>query len=516
MSSGQPAAQGQSAAVVLTTLNARYIHSAFGLRYSKANLQGYEADCEIKEFGLDIKPEDAVEQILSLRPRIVGFGVYIWNIEPTERIVKLLKRVAPDVKIVVGGPEVSYETESTPLCAWADYVITGWGEVSFYHLVDQILIGNAPENGEIVGIQPPLSEIKAPYHLYTEEDIAHRLVYVEASRGCPFKCEFCLSALDKTAWPFALDAFLDHLNGLYERGVRTFKFVDRTFNLKVSASIAILDFFLARLDEHLFIHFEVIPDHLPEALKEKISQFPAGCLQFEIGIQTFNPDIQQRISRRQDNEAVAANLRWLRAHSSAYIHADLIYGLPGEDLNSFAQGFDALVALDPHEIQVGILKRLKGSPITRHTDEFALVFNPNPPYNVVQTSTCSFAEVQQMNRFARYWDLLANSGRFRATLPLLLGSTPFERFCQLTRCLYERTGRTHKLSLLTLMEEVYAIAIGPFSLPPEQVIDALTDDHARSGLKSLPTCLQTQRKTLARGRAQKVTTSLAKRQQRRL
>ena len=121
-----------------------------------------------------------------------------------------------------------------------------------------------------------------------------------------------------------------------------------------------------------------------------------------------------------------------------------------------------------------------------------------------------------MNRFARYWDLLANSGRFRATLPLLLGSTPFERFCQLTRCLYERTGRTHKLSLLTLMEEVYAIAIGPFSLPPEQVIDALTDDHARSGLKSLPTCLQTQRKTLARGRAQKVTTSLAKRQQRRL
>jgi radical SAM superfamily enzyme YgiQ (UPF0313 family) len=166
------------------------------------------------------------------------------------------------------------------------------------------------------------------------------------SRGCPFKCEFCLSALDKTAWPFDLEPFMAELEKLYVRGARNFRFVDRTFNLKVAASQRILEFFLARMDDNLFMHFELIPDHLPDKLKQTITRFPPGALHFEIGIQTFNPEVQARISRRQDDAQAEANIRWLREQSNALIHVDLIAGLPGEDLASFGRGFDRLHALE--------------------------------------------------------------------------------------------------------------------------------------------------------------------------
>ena len=205
-----------------------------------------------------------------------------------------------------------------------------------------------------------------PYDEYTEEDLAHRVVYVEASRGCPFRCAFCLSALDRTAWAFDLPRFLAALERLYRRGARRFKFVDRTFNLKVDAAAQILQFFLDRLAADgagLFVHFELIPDHLPARLRELVARFPAGVLQFEVGVQTFDPQVQARIQRTQDDARTEANLRWLVQHSRAHVHADLIFGLPGETLAGFARGFDRLLALGPQEIQLGVLKRLRGTPL---------------------------------------------------------------------------------------------------------------------------------------------------------
>ncbi len=234
------------------------------------------------------------------------------------------------------------------------------------------------------GEQPPLAELASPYAEYSDDDLRHRHVYVEASRGCPFKCEFCLSALDRTAWPFPLDRFLRELEALWRRGARRYKFVDRTFNLRVETSAAILDFFLQRIeaapDDPPFLHFELIPDHLPTALRGRLARFPAGTLQLEIGIQTFNVEVQALISRRQKNDEAEANLRWLRAETRAHLHVDLIAGLPGEDLASFAAGFDRLVALRPHEIQLGVLKRLRGAPIARHSESHAhAVTTPRRP-----------------------------------------------------------------------------------------------------------------------------------------
>jgi len=256
--------------------------------------------------------------------------------------------------------------------------------------------------------------------------------------------------LDKTAWPFPLEELLAQLESLHARGVRVFKFVDRTFNLNVATSQRILQFFLDKLqadpDDPVFAHFELVPDHLPESLKASIVQFPPGSLQFEIGIQTFNPAVQALISRRQNNEKAIANLRWLREETHAHLHVDLIAGLPGEDVQSFADGFDRLAALRPHEIQFGILKRLRGAPISRHIESHDMVFDSAPPYQIVKTDRISFAQMQRLVRFARYWDLVANSGRFADLMPAILGDSPFARFLALSDWLYQNTDATHRIS----------------------------------------------------------------------
>jgi len=437
--------------ILLSTLNARYTHASLGLRYLLANMGALQAQTRIQEFVIGAKTTELVERILAAKPRILGLGVYIWNVEETTRLVAMLKRVAPELVIVLGGPEVSHETNEQQIVQLADYVVTGWGDVTFPKLCGEILNGPKPLMKVHAGVQPPMAEIAMPYSLYSDEDIAHRTLYVEASRGCPFKCEFCLSALDKTAWPFNIDTFLAEMESLHARGARLFKFVDRTFNLNIKTSLKIMQFFLDKLaanpDDPVFAHFELVPDHLPDALKEGIQKFPPGALQFEIGIQSFNPTVQSHISRKQDNQKAADNIRWLCEHSDVHMHVDLIAGLPGETVESFGEGFDKLWALGPHEIQFGILKRLRGTPIIRHTEEFGMVFDPHPPYTILANRDIDFPTMQRLVRFARYWDLVANSGRFTHTTPVLLGDQPFKRFMAFSDWLYANTDATHRIAL---------------------------------------------------------------------
>lgn len=470
--------------ILLATLNARYFHASLGLRYLLANMGELAERTRLVEYIIDARPNDIAEKLLAMRPRIVGLGVYIWNVELTTQIVALLKQVRPDIIVVIGGPEVSYEQETQAICALADYVVAGPGDLSFAELCRELLAGARPPRKFISAPQPRLADLKLPYAYYTDEDVAHRFIYVEASRGCPYKCEFCLSALDKTAWPFELQRFLDAMDGLYRRGVRHFKFVDRTFNLKVGTSARILEFFLERLDEKLFLHFELVPDHLPERLRESIARFPPGSLQFEIGIQTFNPAVQALISRRQDNDKAERNIRWLREETQAHLHTDLIAGLPGEDLASFAAGFDRLIALDPHEIQVGILKRLRGAPIARHTTTHMMRYNPYPPYNVLATDALDFATLQRVGRFARYWDLIGNSGRFRRARPLILGDAPFERFMRLCDGLYAETGKTHQFALDRLFELVYRGLTSTLDVAAADAAACLREDYAACGART--------------------------------
>ena len=491
--------------IVLATLNAKYIHASLGLRYLRANMARHggadlDACTVLQEFTIHRPPQDVVDAVLSaLGPRgmdavhIVGFGVYVWNVVPTTSVVALLKLQRPDVRVVIGGPEVSHELHGQPIVALADYVITGWGDVSFPQLCRALVHGPKPLAKVIAGQQPPLDDIVLPYAQYSDTDLAQRVLYVEASRGCPFKCEFCLSALDKSAWAFDLSAFLSELAALYNRGARTFKFVDRTFNLKIDASVQILEFFLERLSAQpgaaLFVHFELVPDQLPDRLKSCILRFPPGVLQFEIGIQSLNPAVQHAISRRQDATRTEANLRWLAEQSQAHLHADLIFGLPGETWHSFGKGFDTLWSWGPHEIQLGVLKRLRGTPLASKLLP-GMAFEPAPPYTVRHTDAVGAAEVQAFIRLARYWDLVANSGRFGHTLPLLLDApSPFEAFAEFSEWLWQSQQRTSGLTPEVLVDALFDYLYERRALPRNRVLHALLADYLASGARANPRAL---------------------------
>jgi hypothetical protein len=278
-----------------------------------------------------------------------------------------------------------------------------------------------------------------------------------------------------------LDKFLAAMQLLLDQGVRQFKFIDRTFNLNIKFSSAILQFFWERYSPGLFVHFEMIPDRLPNALRSIIEKFPPGALQFEVGIQTFNERVAQLISRRQDNAKAEENLRWLRAETGVHVHADLIVGLPGEDLDSFAAGFDRLVALRPQEIQVGLLKRLRGTPIVRHDREWQMVYSPHPPYEILQTKLIDFFTMQRLRRFARYWDLVANSGNFVEVTRLICGNgSPFGAFSKFSVWLYAETRQTHGIALARLNELVARYLMEEINLSESQVAPLFSRDRALS------------------------------------
>lgn len=490
--------------IVLATLNAKYIHASLGLRYLYANLKDLQNCCEIKEFVIQTRAIDIVEKILESKPNIVGLGVYIWNIVETTNVVNLLKVIAPEVKIILGGPEVSYESEQQEIVKISDYVLTGPGEVSFYELCRDIINNTAPVRKVLKSKPVELKNIEMPYQYYSDEDLSKRILYVEASRGCPFKCEFCLSSLDTKSDPYELQVFLKEMEVLHQRGARNFKFIDRTFNLDINTSLQIMQFFLDRMSDDLYLHFEVVPDHLPRKLKEILTKFPEGSLQFEVGIQTFNQEVQENISRKQNNPKSKKNLLWLKENTTAHIHADLIFGLPGETLETFKDSFDELYLCQPHEIQMGILKRLRGTPVIRHTETFDLRFSPLPPFNILSTDRIDFPTMQLINRFARYWDMIGNSGRFKHSLPEILSDKSFDDFLAITNWLFEKTDQTHKINLKRLYELVSQAVEALFPERHQIVIAKIELDYAATKSKSLFSTLH-----LYAGQ-QKVTTNKSK------
>ncbi|MBF0381124.1 MAG: B12-binding domain-containing radical SAM protein [Magnetococcales bacterium] len=468
--------------IILTTLNARYRHTAIGLRYLRANLAELREQSRIVEFDISNRPLDIAEKILIHQAKIIGISVYIWNVTLTTSLVKLIKKLSPDTVIVLGGPEVSHEYDEQEIVQLADYTVVGEGEVAFYQLCCDILKNRQPKNRIITPAPPSLDTLVMPYREYTKDDIAHRVIYVEASRGCPYRCEFCLSALDQKVREFPLSKFLEEMVYLLKRGVKHFKFMDRTFNLKIDSACKIFDLFLQHMDSDLFLHFEIVPDRLPLPIKQRIEQFPKDSVQFEIGVQSFNQEVLNRIGRKQDSHETYENLNWLRNVSQAHLHADLILGLPGESMASIEASFNQMLLADPHDIQVGILKRLRGTPIIRHTIPFNMVFNPEPPYDLLYSDQLDFFTMQRLRRFARYWDLIGNSGRFKSFRKILQQRpSPFVDFLALSDWLFATTNRTHKISLMKLFELIYIGSIEVMQIDKEMAVDMIKKDFAASG-----------------------------------
>ncbi|MBM9536793.1 B12-binding domain-containing radical SAM protein [Desulfobulbus alkaliphilus] len=440
--------------IILSTINARYMHASLGLRWLYANLGELQAQTCIQEYCLTDQITDIAEKILADDPEIVGIGVYIWNAVEVQHLVAILKRVAPATHVILGGPEVSHLPLRVDLSE-ADYLIQGEAEQAFPTLCRSLSAGQAPAEPIITAAPVPVASLHLPYRFYTDEDLIRRVTYVEASRGCPFSCEFCLSSLDKEVRAFDINRFLEAMEQLWQRGARTFKFVDRTFNSNPTAAGRILDYFLGK-EPPFNVHFEVIPDHFPSSLKERFTRFPAEVLQLEVGIQTLHPETAAHINRRLDFDRIRENLSFLARETTAHLHVDLIVGLPGESIEQFGENLNTLTRLTKGEIQIGILKKLSGTAINRHDQRFAMVYSPYPPYEILHNNLISFARMQEMKRLARFWDLVYNSGNFKQTAPLLWpDGDVFQGFLAFSRWLYSATQTTWQIGLPRLAELLF-------------------------------------------------------------
>jgi radical SAM superfamily enzyme YgiQ (UPF0313 family) len=446
--------------ILLTTINAKWIHPSLALRLLKANLGNHEERAKILEFTLRQSLEEKTRAIIAAAPRILAVSVSIWNHKATLELLRGLNYQGTEPQVILGGPEVSFLPKDAELFRYAHWVIRGEGESAFRELCEALL-GEEPAAlplKKFIDAKPvDLSAIKTGYQLYHDEDLRTKLTYLEASRGCPFGCEFCLSSVEQRVRYVPLEPFLDDVACLISRGARAFKFLDRSFNLDMARARRIIEFFLEFFREFFlnkqeaekispkspYVHFEMVPAIFPSELRELLTRFPAGTLRLELGIQTFNPKTAALIGRPSDPDKELEALEFLRTNTRAIVHADLIAGLPGEDLSSFAAGFDRLWQVRPTEIQLGILKCLPGTAIVRHDEAFGMRYAAEPPYEVLETAALPAHELDRIKNFARFWELIVNRGAFTGILSSLVpeGEPVFERFMALSDRLLALFGR---------------------------------------------------------------------------
>ena len=494
--------------IVLATINAKWIHPSLALRLLKANLGSLEERCKILEFALRQNLNEKIVPILAERPRLIGFSVSIWNHLATLELLKALDEIwASDAikkeksetgqkpLVVLGGPEVSWLSQDAEIFRYADYVIRGEGEESFRALCCMIFSEDRrlpepvnkkgrPEFINSGNVTVNVEAIKTAYHLYTDEDLNKKLVYVEASRGCVFGCDFCQAAACSGAVrEFPLEPLFASLETMIEKRVRTFKFLDRTFNLNARRAAKIMEFFLDRIASSDFcVHFEMVPSGFTPDLRELIRRFPPGTLRLELGIQTFNPRTASLIRRPgkisgtkfsavQDCFGEEAEiLEFLCGETNAIVHADLIAGLPGEDLASFGAGLDRLwqimsgasqlISERSFEIQIGILKCLPGASVTRHNEAYGMRYAALPPYEVIETGALHSGELDKIKNFARFWELIVNRNPFPDVSGRILprGKPVFDGFLELSGKLYAIFGRNWGIDRKELRTSVENVA----------------------------------------------------------
>lgn len=475
--------------ITLSTFNARYTHTSLGLRYLYANLKEFRNSTQILEFVINTQVADAVESILAQKPDIVGFGAYIWNANEISEAINLLKQVSPETIIILGGPEASYLPHRVDFSG-ADYIISGEGDIAFYELCKSLHKKTPPSQSFIKADLVELDKIELPYKYYNDHDVAHRYVYVEASRGCPYSCEFCLSSIDKKIRNIEIDKFISELEILWSRGVRNFKFIDRTFNQGISRANKLMDFFLSK-EPPYFVHFEVIPDNFPKTLRERIVQFPPASLQLEVGIQTLHAQTSENIYRKLNIQKIEENLAFLENETKAHLHVDLIVGLPGESIEQFGQNLDMLYAMTKCEIQIGILKKLSGTTLNRHDKQYGMVYSNKTPYDILKNNLISFEMMQKMKRFARFWDMVYNSGNFKHSSALLFeNGKVFEGFFAFSEWIYSQTESTWQISLDRLAKLLFDYLQDTLHKEKEELQKIFIEDITRVKGRKLPKFLR--------------------------
>ena len=452
--------------VVLSTLNSKFIHSSLALRYLKAYGEAHGQAYDIVEYTINMPVLHILSDITEHDIDVLGFACYIWNIEMTLHVVDMVKAVRPDIKIVLGGPEVSFTAdELLERCPNIDYIVQGEGEEAFHDLVTALQLGNDGLDPVIPGVRgrrdgsilgsleavevSDLSSIPFPYTEEDMEDLEHKIIYYESSRGCPFSCQYCLSGNKNTVRFFPQERTLEELQWFIDHGVKQVKFVDRTFNCAPHHHRPLMEF-MRDSDTDMNFHLEMEPELMTEWETNILCETPPGRIQIEVGVQSTHKKTLDAINRYNDWPYIQKSIRPIIQAGRTHVHMDLIVGLPHEDFNRFGQSFNDLFSLQPHALQIGFLKLLKGSGV-RRMREYKYVADPLAPYEVLSTHVLPYDDVRFLKYFEDVFERFYNSERFRTTFgyigqQLIHGETDaFTYFCDMTRA-WLKEGN-HKVNL---------------------------------------------------------------------
>ena len=452
--------------VVLSTLNSKFIHSSLALRYLKAYGEAHGQAYDIVEYTINMPVLHILSDITEHDIDVLGFACYIWNIEMTLHVVDMVKSVRPDIKIVLGGPEVSFTAdELLERCPNIDYIVQGEGEEAFHALVTALQLGNdglnpvipgvrGRRNGSILGSAEAvevrdLSSIPFPYTEEDMDDLEHKIIYYESSRGCPFSCQYCLSGNKNTVRFFPQERTLEELQWFIDHGVKQVKFVDRTFNCAPHHHRPLMEF-MRDSDTDMNFHLEMEPELMTEWETNILCETPPGRIQIEVGVQSTHKKTLDAINRYNDWPYIQKSIRPIIQAGRTHVHMDLIVGLPHEDFNRFGQSFNDLFSLQPHALQIGFLKLLKGSGV-RRMREYKYVADPLAPYEVLSTHVLPYDDVRFLKYLEDVFERFYNSERFRTTFgyigqQLIHGETDaFSYFCDMTRA-WLKEGN-HKVNL---------------------------------------------------------------------
>ena len=424
---------------LLVAVNAKYIHTSLSVRTLKAYANS--DNVEMAEYTINERVEDILRSIFLKKADVVLFSCYIWNVEVCLDVADMLKKVSPETKIIFGGPEVSFDdTEYMQKYDFIDAIMRGEGEATFKEWLE---IGEMAdgityrENGEIIRNKDRelIHDITSIPFPYTDEDIeknSGKLIYYESSRGCPFRCSYCLSSTTHSVRFRDMDVVKEELMFFVRHNVRIVKFVDRTFNADRKRTCELVKFLIDNAKNTTF-HFEVAADLINDELVELFKTAPEGLFQLEIGVQSTNDKTIKAIDRKTDFEMIKRAVKLVQKAGGVHMHLDLIVGLPFEDFNSFGKSFDDVFNLRPDVLQLGFLKLLRGTKIRSEEEKYGYRYNSKPPYEVLKNDFISYEDVLLLKGIEEVFERYYNSGVFKGAMEYLLKkyNSPFEMFKKL-------------------------------------------------------------------------------------
>ncbi len=466
---------------LFVAVNAKYVHTNIAVRYLTRSCEAKGIDCDFCEFTINEPKERIIEKLYMSDCDVYGFSCYIWNVGRVLELCQNLKQLKPECTIILGGPEVSFDAEKVLLeNQFIDFVVCGEGEIAIPELVE-----NVPDDRQIIygRKSETMEELLFPY---TDEDLekivkGEKLVYYETSRGCPFSCAYCLSSVDQGVRFLNFDRVKTELKRFVDAGVMTVKFVDRTFNADKNRALEIWKYCLELGGETCF-HFEIGADLISQDAIEVLKEAPKGKFQFEIGVQSTNDRTISEISRTMNLNVLERNVRELREKTNVMLHLDLIAGLPYEDFETFKKSFNQVYNMNPHVLQLGFLKLLKGSELRRNSEKYDILYNCFAPYEVFSTKWLSYDDVIKLKGVEDVLERYFNSGRFYDTLDKIMEffETPFDFYYKLSQFWAKQGLVGQGVKRITLYQLLYEFLTEELSQgETKAVISVMKNDFAK-------------------------------------